>query len=425
MTRIFAENAPQYYAHGLQVIPLFEREKKPIPAKWSMFSHTAVTPEQQEEWIRKNGGGNIGLVLGEKSGIVCIDIDTEDPSLFKAIMDVLPPSPWHRRGKKGLMLAYRYSPKNRTFRVKTVQGSMIVECLGRGTQCVLPPSVHPETQLPYTSNTKLYEVLGQLNYLPDDIEETLRKVLTDQKVELSHSGWSRVTEYVSSGSRDTTLSELAGLFALAVARGERTLKQAIGMLMAYGDHFVEKVAGDEIDMNKHVSNLVKFLHRDIVDKKKILPKGWDAGYTPEELEKLGVTLSTEHTEWSFDEARDYLHTIFEESRPGSSERVEGIEIVLEKIAKSISFSKIDEDRVLNYIMDMSGVGVKLSTLRARLKELRVGTVEGRDHSEIARAMLADLSEYMVIRYHNEDFWKWGGSHWEKVKDSFQIGRAHV
>lgn len=418
MSRIFADNAPQYYAHGLQVIPLFEREKKPIPSKWSTFSSVSVTPEQQEEWLRKHAHGNMGLVLGEKSGVMCIDIDTEDMGLFQAIVNVLPPSPWHRRGRKGLMLAYRYSPKIRTFRVKKISGEMIVENLGKGTQCVLPPSIHPETQQPYTSNTNLYDVLDQLNYLPDDIEETLRKVLTDHGVELSHSGWSRVTEFVSAGSRDTTLTELAGLFAYAVVRGERTLKEAVGMLMAYGESFIEKVAGDEVDINKHVSNLIKFLHRDIMEKKKVLPKGWDAGYTPEELENLGVTLDSEHTEWDFEEARDYLHTVFENSRPGSSERVEGIEIVLDKISKSISFSKIDEDRILGYIMDVSGVGVKLSTLRARLKELRTGPIEGKDHSEIARAMLADLNEYMTVRYHHEDFWKWAGSHWEKLDANF-------
>lgn len=412
MSGIFALNAPEYYAHGLQVIPLYEREKKPIPSKWSMFSNEAVSETQQREWLSKHPHGNMGLVLGEKSGVVCIDIDTDDPDLFNAILSVLPPSPWMRRGKKGVMLAFKYSSAIRTFRVKRLTGEMIVECLGKGTQCVMPPSIHPETGQAYSANTLLYNVMEKLQFLPEDIETRLRAALTDKGVELSHSGWSRVTDFVSPGSRDTTLTEHAGLFAYAVVRGERTLKEAIGMLIAFNETFVEKVAGDEVDINKHIGNLIKFLHRDVLDKNKSLPKGWDKGYTEQELRDLGVTLdAVEHTEWEFEQARDYLLSVFEEARPGSRDRVEAVEIVLEKMSKSPNLSKIDEDRILTYIMDVSGIGVKLSTLRNRLKELRLGDVKGDDHSEIARAMLDDLQQYMTIRYHNENFWKWEGSHW--------------
>lgn len=410
---IFANNAPLYYAKGLQVIPLFESEKRPIPSNWSKYAESEVEPSLQEAWINSHPHANIGLVLGDQSGVTVIDIDTDDAALFTAITSVLPPSPWARRGKKGIMLAFKTS-KLRTFRIKNATGEMIVECLSKGAQCVLPPSIHPDTRLPYESNSHLYEVLDKLNFLPEDIETKLREVLTSHGVKLSHSGWSKVTEFVSAGSRDTTLTELAGLFAFAVVRGERTLKEAIGMLISYQDTFIQKVAGDEVDMNKHVSNLVKFLHRDVLEKNKVLPKGWNEGYTPEELVNLGVTLDDTNTEWDFEEARIYLHTVFENTRPGSKDRVEAIEIVLDKICKSTQFSKIDEDRILGYIVDVSGMNIKLATLRSRLKELRMGPVKGTDHSEIARAVLKDLSTYMTIRFHKEQFWKWSGSHWEPL-----------
>lgn len=410
---IFASTAPAYFAAGMSVIPLHVREKKPVPNDWSMFHDQLAPVSLQNQWLAGNPNSNIGLVLGKQSGVTMIDIDTDDEKVYAAIMSCIPHSPWHRRGKKGMMIAYNFTG-HKTFRIKNMSGQTIVECLSSRTQCVLPPSIHPETQLPYSANCDLIEVKGQLHDLPADIEEQLRTAIKAAGVDLSHSGWSRVTDYVSSGSRDTTLTEMAGLFAFAVVRGERTLKEAIGMLQAYYNEYIETIAGDQIDVEKHIENLIKFLHRDVLDKGKVLPKGWDEGYTPGDLEKMGVTLGVDQTEWAFDETRNYLKTCFETYGAEGRERGEAIEAVLSRISRSSSLSKIDEDRILQYIVDVSGLGIKISTLRARLKELRTGKVQGNDHNEIARAVLADLSQYNLVRFHGGELMKWAGSHWIKM-----------
>lgn len=410
---IFLETASKYFAKGMSVIPLHIREKKPIPNDWSKYHEIPVEKEVAAHWLQNCPKSNIGLVLGKQSGVTMIDIDTDDEKIYAAIMSCIPHSPWQRKGKKGMMLAFKFNGL-KTFRVKNMSGQTMVECLSSRTQCVLPPSIHPDTQLPYASNCELIDVVDQLHTLPENIEELLRTAIKAAGVDLSHSGWSRVTDYVSSGSRDTTLTEMAGLFAFAVVRGERTLKEAIGMLQAYYNEYIETVAGDQIDVEKHVQNLIKFLHRDVLDKGKVLPKGWDAGYTEEDLKKMGVTLGAEQTEWAFDETRNYLKSCFETHSVEGRERSEAVETVLTKIAKSQSLSKIDEDRLLQYIVDVSGLGVKMGTLRARLKELRAGTVQGNDHSEIARAVLADLSQYNLIRFHGGKLMKWAGSHWTEM-----------
>lgn len=406
---IFADTAPRYYAAGLNVIPLYPREKKPIPKDWSRFAESPVDAQQQEQWIIGNSHANIGLVLGKTSGLIMIDIDTDDKKVFDAIIAVLPPSPWERLGKKGIMRAYKWSPI-KTHRVKNISGETIVECLSSRTQCVLPPSIHPDTQLPYVANCELTEVLDKLVHLPENIEEILRKAVSDAGVQLAHSGWSRVTEYVSAGSRDTTLTELAGLFAFAIVRGERTLKEAIGMLQAYHAEFIENVAGDQVGAEKHVDNMIKFLHRDVVDKGKVLPRGWDEGFTKEQLVEMGVTLTEEDTEWSYEQIQKYLQDQFE-AHPNGRERADAVERILAKVSKSNQLTKIDEDRILKYIVDVSGLGVPMATLRGRLRELRTGDVRGNDHSEIARAVLKDLEQYNTIRFHGENFMKWAGSHW--------------
>jgi phage/plasmid-associated DNA primase len=412
---IFADNAPRYFAAGLNVIPLYEKEKKPILMDWSRFAETPVPPDLQKQWIAQYPNSNLGLALGPVSGVIVIDIDTDNSDFMKAIVKLLPPSPWSRKGKKGMMLAYKYSAI-KTHRIKNISGETIVECLSARTQCVLPPSIHPDTKLPYESNTNLYDVLDKLVCLPDDIEDQLRTALAAAGVQLSHSGWSRVTEYVSSGSRDTTLTELAGLFAYAVVRGERTLKEAIGMLRAYHAEYIENSTGDKVDVDKHISNLVRFLHRDVLDKGKVLPKGWDAELTDAEKTQLCLTLGVEHTEWTFEEIQNYLKEQFQTHASGKP-RADAVEAILYRISKSRQLSRIDEDRLLKYIVDVSGLGVPMATYRARLRELRSGDVAGNDHSEIARAVIKDLEQYNLIRYVGEKFMKWAGSHWVELRKS--------
>lgn len=414
---IFLETAPAYYAAGMSVIPLHIREKKPVPNDWASFHDHQPEEQLRAQWLAGNPLSNIGLVLGKQSGVTMIDIDTDDEKVYAAIMSCIPHSPWHRKGKKGMMIAFKFSG-HKTFRIKNMSGETIVECLSSRTQCVLPPSIHPDTQLPYTANCELLSVVGQLHTLPDNIEELLRNAIKEVGVDLSHSGWTRTTDFVSAGSRDTSLTEMAGLFAFAVVRGDRTLREAIGMLQAYYNEFIETVAGDQIGVEKHIENLIKFLHRDVLDKGKVLPKGWDTGYTAEDLVKMGVTLGVDQTEWVFDETRNYLKSVFESYSIEGKERNDAVENVLVRISKSNQLSRIDQDRLLQYIVDVSGLGVKISTLRARLKELKTGTIQGNDHSEIARAILADLSQYNLVRFHNGKLMKWAGSHWTVMDTNY-------
>lgn len=406
---IFAEHAPAYWAQGFQVIPLYPKSKRPILNQWSQYAESSVDETTQQDWLKNNASSNIGLVLGAASGVTAIDIDTDDPKLFEAIVACLPHSPWARKGKKGVMLAFQYSGI-KTFRVKNASGETLVECLSGRTQCVLPPSIHPDTGLPYVANCELHTVKRNLISLPDNIEELLRKALSDNGVELSHAGWSKVTDFVSAGARDTTLTEMAGLFAYAVIRGERTLKEAIGMLRSYHSEFIEKTAGDLADIEKHVSNLIKFLERDVQEKGKILPNGWDKDLSSPEKAALGVTLGKDDTEWTYDEIIVFLKEEFENEMTGRK-RADTVENMLARIAKSPSLSKIDEARILKYIVDVSGMGIPIFTYKQRLKELRQGDVAGLDHSEIARAVIKDLEQYNLIRFVGGRFLKWAGSHW--------------
>lgn len=419
--QVFASTAPAYYAAGVPVIPLFAREKRPVPEGWSRYHDMPVEAEQQADWIRSCDTGNIGVVLGAQSGMCMLDIDTEDEAVIALLRQLVPASPWKRIGQKGMVLAFRHTGI-KTFRIKDSKGASICELLSDRTQVVLPPSIHPKTQEPYTANCELLDVIDQLPPLDPQIETILRGALKEHGLNLSLSGNSRVTDYVSAGSRDTTLTGKAGLFSYAVIRGERTLKEAIGMLRSYEEEFVEQVAGDSMDIDKHITNMLRFLQRDVMEKNKQLPKGWDDGLTAEEKVQLGLQFDHDDEEWSFDELRLHLRDEFERYGTEDPRRMKAVEYVLGRVSRSESLSALDEGRLLQYIADVSDLGLRVPVLRNRVRELRTSGIAGVDHAEIAKAVLGDLEQLNEIRKHGTYLWKYNGSHWEQLEDDEVMAR---
>jgi putative DNA primase/helicase len=418
---IFERTAPAYYAKGMPVIPLYSREKRPIPMDWSQYHDQPVDEATQANWLQSCSDGNIGIVLGQQSGLCMMDIDSEDPAIINLLLQLLPPSPWSRVGAKGMVLAYRFSGL-RTFRIKSPKHGTICELLSTRTQVVLPPSIHPTTQLPYQSNVDLLEVLDQLPVLNSQIESVLRGALKDMGVELSLSGSSRVTDFVSAGARDSSMTSKAGLFAYAVMRGERTLAEAMGMLRSYNSEFVEAVAGDAMDVEKHVQNLCKFIARDVLDKNKQLPVGWDEGLTEKEKLDLGLDFGRDHEEWTFDELRRFIRDEFERNPVDSLGRSNAVEMALARVARQGNLTAVEEGRILSYIQDTSGMGIKVPLLRKRVAELRQKGIAGTDHSEIARAVLSDLEAQASVRRHGGHIWQWAGSHWEVIEPEALLAR---
>lgn len=418
---IFAATAPAYFALGLPVIPLYRREKRPVPLDWSRYHDMPVEAHEQEHWLRQFHDGNIGMVLGKQSGVMMLDIDSEDESIVELIRSLLPVSPWVRVGQKGMVLAFRYTGL-KTFRIKTSKGESVCELLSDRTQCVLPPSIHPKTQQPYRANCDLLSVIKSLPVLNPQVEHILRGALKEAGLDLSTSGQSKVLDFVSRGSRDVSMTERAGLFAHAVVRGERSVVEAVGMLRSFNTEFVERVAGDDIEIEKHVENLLRFLRRDVLEKGKTLPEGWDEGLTEEMKDQWGINFDQDRVEWSFGEMRDYLKDQFSAHDAESEMRSRAIDKVLTKMAASNNLNKLDEERLTQYIADVSGTGLKLGALRRRLVELRQGDILGTDHSEIARRVLADLMEIHLVRQHAGVLWKYSGSHWELLEESMVLAK---
>lgn len=421
-TPIFAAVANDYYKAGLSVIPLVYHEKRPVPNDWSRFHDKQPDVEEFATWMRDYSNGNIGLVLGKQSGITVIDIDLDttqesNQRIMAIIESALPSSPWHRIGKKGKVMAFKYSGIP-TFRIKDSSGNMLVEHLGERTQVVLPPSIHPSTQQPYQANTNLIDVLDQLPMLPKDIEDILRRILVDNGLQLSLGGHTRVTDFVASGARDAKMIQVAGAYANGVMRGERPLAEAIELMRGWYEGFTQKITGDPIDINKGIQRLVEFVIRDVKERNKPLPKGWDEGLSDEDKRSMHLDFSEDEVEWDFDQIKEFIQTKFEEFPDvNDSRRGEIINRVLEKIGQNAQLNSIDKERLLKYLIDVSKEKLTLTMLKKRLAEIgQGGDTIGESHTEIAQAVIKDFAEYGELRSHGDAIWTYAGSHWvEKPK----------
>ena len=416
---MFSDLAPKYWEKGISVIPLKYKSKIPVLANWNRFCSSLPTPEEQTQFLAQYKENNIGLALGIQSNIMVVDIDTDSQEVNEAIMSCLPKSPWERIGKKGRVLAFKFNG-NGTERIHGVingKESTIVEILSTGAQVVLPPSIHPDTLRAYTSNCELVDVYDSLPMLPVDAVARIRAVV-GQIIELSSSQSAKkfsTTEFVSSGARDNQMNRNAGFLAHSVLRGEMSVKAALSDMLTWCELRVHDVVGDNLDVKKGQGQVIQYILHDVTVKGKILPNGWDEGLTEEEKKSWGFVLDEDHTEWTVEQHLEYIDKLSNTMAKNSPERHQGEYSILKKLSKSISLNTLDVDRVLT-ALQKSGSGQK-AILKKQIKELQAGPVVGISHTEIAQALISEITKKRgQIAYHNGTLWCWNGSHWEELKE---------
>lgn len=424
---IFSQTAPNYYAKGMSVIPLRVSSKRPLTDAWSDFSNYQVPEEIYKNWLALPANHNIGLVLGQQSNVGALDFDYADQDLVDAILAILPKGydKWTRVGAKGMIFAFRYNPKvPRAFKIIDKKKGTLVEYLCTGQQIVLPPSIHPDTQKPYVANSNLWEVVDELPMIPDDLEEKIRNICLLKGYDISNKGVGGLTEYIPAGFRDNSITQKGGLLAHEVVEGKITVRQAIDFLHEINSDFTEEVVGDPMDMHKHTSNLIKFIHRTLAKRKIALPSGWDEGLSPQEIETLGLT--DMNTEWSYEQILDHYN--LEADNTEDSKALDLIDTVLLKTAQIKKHDQVRETFILNKILEKSGLGLRLSDLKAKVRqirdELKTTTSIGGDedgngskeislntHTEVALAVKDLLESMHPVVVDSGVMYKFMGSHW--------------
>ncbi len=418
MSGIFKSLAPLYWNVGLPVIPLLKDQKRPAIDSWSVYGERMPTKDEMNAWVERCGDGNIGLPLGPCSGLVAVDIDSEDPRVLEILNRLLPYSPWIRRGKKGEVRMYRYSGERLT-RISSDEG-MVCEILSKGSQVVLPGSIHPDTKQPYTATGDLWKMKTILPALIPGIDEIIRQELKDAGIKVGEKSSIKVTSFVPAGARNNSMTAHAGLLARAVTRGERTLLEALGEMEEWVKSYVEKVIGDTMSVEEAKSKVIYFLVRDVHGAvKRPVPAGWDEGLTEEDKLKLGLRVSAEDEKWTEAQIVEWMGEMFVNNpQAGSVGQSEGINEALHHVVRSEGqIDVLAEERILRFLSIQSGGTVSLGALRKKLKELRGSSeLSGESHSEIAKAAAEWLSEYGEVRHEAGKFWQWKGSHWEVLTE---------
>jgi hypothetical protein len=147
---VFLKAALEYFdKHQWAIHPLVPRDKKPICENWSRWSHELPTREQIISWWKENPNYNIGLVTGEASGVVVLDVDLQKNPNAITELEVIAGSGIHKkivcpfvRTPGGGLHAYFAYPEGANIGCSSI-GIKNIETRGNGGNVVLPPSIHP------------------------------------------------------------------------------------------------------------------------------------------------------------------------------------------------------------------------------------------------------------------------------------------
>lgn len=427
MSGIFAEHAPLYWGAGIPVMPLKRWDspgkgagKAPILSEWTQYGAVMPTEAMRAHWLTTYPDSNIGLPFGEASNLCAIDIDTEDEQLVQTIRDALPESPWVRIGKKGMGLIFKWQGQA-NFKLRDNENKSIVEFLGKGNQMVMPPSIHPDTGKPYTSNTDLYNVLDKIQYLPMDVEKILRDalepVLGTKGFTLAQTGRSAPLDVVPQGERDIQLVRHAGYLARVVLgldkRFKLTLREGMEHMATWVSDFTAHTAGDDMDPSKGVAKLLEFLLKD-VENGSTLPTGWDDGLTENDLTNPAIAAMREKNEiqrWTYDKARQWLDDEVIANAADSSKVLSKINQLIEQLARDDNFTMFEFKSLIPEFQRAAG-NIRLSKpdITKAFKEARAGDKEiAEDHEAIARETVEVMSRGGELRFDMGRPWQWNGS----------------
>lgn len=213
MTSPFASAAPDLQSLGFSVVPLIPHDYAPHQgrgkcpgeyrsggwqgmSKWQRFRDSTPSAFELGLWS-KAPGANIGLMMGTVARkdlhVVSLDFDAKDPDALDTLLRSAPASPMVKRGQKGETRFY-LAPK--TLKSKPYDGpdGRLLDLL-TGFDCrqtVIPPSIHPDTGLPYVWLAGPVRA-DELPVLTEDDMSALEEAL-------EQCGWSR--ERKASPGRD-------------------------------------------------------------------------------------------------------------------------------------------------------------------------------------------------------------------------------
>jgi hypothetical protein len=198
--------AADFLARGWSVLPVRAHDKRPLIA-WEPLQTVRPSENDVFEWFERWPDANIGILTGEISNIVVVDVDPKhggDHSIerLQQRFGLLPPTVESETGGSGRHLYFLHPGILCRNRAGLAQG---IDLRGDGGYVVAPPSVHPNGRS-YTWTRGHSPADMSLAPLP-------RWLIGAGGVRAGRSliDWRNlVREGVTEGQRNSTLASLAG-----------------------------------------------------------------------------------------------------------------------------------------------------------------------------------------------------------------------
>jgi len=136
--------ALDYLARGWSVVPVGTKSKRPIIA-WQVFQRERPSASDVEHWFTRWPDANVGIVTGQLSGLVVLDVDVahDGARTFEALereRGSFPETVEAISGGGGRHLYFAHPGGRVPNRVELFRG---IDLRGDGGLIVAPPSLHP------------------------------------------------------------------------------------------------------------------------------------------------------------------------------------------------------------------------------------------------------------------------------------------
>ena len=201
------DTARRYLARGWSLLPLRSQDKRPLVA-WEPLQSSHPSAEQVADWFGRWPDANIGIVTGEISNLIVLDIDPKhggDASLdrLERQFGQLPATIEVTTGGGGHHFYFAHPGGLIRSRTGLAQG---VDLRGDGGYIVAPPSIHPSG----------YPYLWAVGHSPEDVALAAlpRWILLESggiRVRRTPSDWRRLArEGVPEGQRNSSIAALTG-----------------------------------------------------------------------------------------------------------------------------------------------------------------------------------------------------------------------
>ena len=169
---IYGHFGPLYNAKNINVCPVREGTKAGV-SDWNGSPDQPPNPKKLKQWLEQYPSCGIGLLCGGMIGtdyrLLAVDID--DDRYVDVITRMIGGIVSGKKGRRGLTTFVRGDVTLKKKAQIKCGETHILDLLTRNCLCVLPPSIHPDTGLPY-------EWIGQ-SLLECDLNEL--PILTAEK----------------------------------------------------------------------------------------------------------------------------------------------------------------------------------------------------------------------------------------------------